>query len=153
MKSILSPRRIYLYLLITAFTQVVFSFHIISNPKTKYPTQRRWQQSASYNKIIFKNTEQQTTNAKTCMSMSVTDNTLHKVPEDDDTPIPFLEVDKSSFIECYADSIAIVNGVEYTIGSPCDHAVALCYFDEDEQLIPIELDEDLMDEIFSLAAG
>ncbi len=87
------------------------------------------------------------------MSMSVTDNTLHKVPEDDDTPIPFLEVDKSSFIECYADSIAIVNGVEYTIGSPCDHAVALCYFDEDEQLIPIELDEDLMDEIFSLAAG
>ena len=87
------------------------------------------------------------------MSMASSDNTLHKAPEDDDTPIPFVEADNSAFIECYADSIAVVNGVEYIIGSPCDHAVALCYFDEDEQLIPIELDEDLMDEIFSLAAG
>mmetsp|Transcript_15464 Transcript_15464/g.19636 ORF Transcript_15464/g.19636 Transcript_15464/m.19636 type:complete len:268 (+) Transcript_15464:107-910(+) len=92
---------------------------------------------------------------KTFMTMSQTnsDNSLHKVPEDDDTAIPFVEVDNSSFIECYADSIAIVNGVEYTIGSPCDNAVALCYFDDDEQLIPIEMDEDLMDEIFALAAS
>ena len=58
----------------------------------------------------------------------------------------------ASFIECYADSIAIVNGVEYTIGSPCDNAVSLCYFDDDQQLIPIEMDGDLMDEIFALAA-
>lgn len=90
-----------------------------------------------------------------CLAMSQTNhrgNSLHKVPEDDDTAIAFVEVDDSSFIECYADSIAIINGVEYTIGSPCDHSVALCYFDEDEQLIPIELDEELMDDIFNIAA-
>lgn len=100
-------------------------------------------------------TSKQRIATKTCMRMSQTSssNGLQKVPEEDDTPIPFVEVDNSSFIECYADSKAIVNGVEYTIGSPCDNAVALCYFDPDEQLIPIEMEEDLMDEIFALAAS
>lgn len=91
---------------------------------------------------------------QTRLALSHTDsNILHKVSEDDETPIPFVESDNSAFIECYADSIAIINGVEYTIGSPCDHAVALCYFDDEEELIPIELDEDLMDKIFNLAAS
>eukprot|EP00559_Dactyliosolen_fragilissimus_P003647 CAMPEP_0184866188 /NCGR_PEP_ID=MMETSP0580-20130426/21246_1 /TAXON_ID=1118495 /ORGANISM="Dactyliosolen fragilissimus" /LENGTH=298 /DNA_ID=CAMNT_0027365723 /DNA_START=140 /DNA_END=1036 /DNA_ORIENTATION=+ len=78
-------------------------------------------------------------------------NRLEKIPDDDDTPIPFLDVDGRSFIECYADSVAHLNGVEYTIGSPCDHSVALCYFDTEDQLLPIELDDDLMDEIFPIA--
>ena len=91
-------------------------------------------------------------NKYACLQMTNGGSTLHKVPEDDDTAIPFMEVDGSAFIECYADSVAIINGVEYTIGSPCDHAVALCYFDEDEQLVPIELDEDLMDDVFNIAA-
>jgi hypothetical protein len=86
------------------------------------------------------------------MSQTDSENSLCKVPEDDDTAIPFVEVDDSSFIECYADSTAVVNGVKYTIGSPCDNAVSLCYFDTNDQLVPIELDEDLMDEIFPLAA-
>jgi hypothetical protein len=86
------------------------------------------------------------------MTQISSDNSLQKVPEDDETAIPFLEGDNSSFIECYADSKAIVSGVEYTIGSPCDNAVALCYFDDQEQLVPIELDEELMDDIFNLAA-
>lgn len=79
-------------------------------------------------------------------------NTIHKVPEDDDTAIPFLDPKKNAFIECYADSIAIIDGVEYTIGNPCDTSVALCYFDEDYSLVPIDLDGPLMDEIFPLAA-
>jgi hypothetical protein len=79
-------------------------------------------------------------------------NTIHKVPEDDDTAIPFLDPKKNSFIECYADSIAIIDGVEYTIGNPCDTSVALCYFDDDYSLVPIDLDGPLMDEIFPLAA-
>ena len=96
--------------------------------------------------------ERRITHKYMTLSQTNGDNSLHKVPEDDDTAIPFVEVGSSSFIECYADSIAIVNGVEYTIGSPCDHAVALCYFDDDEQLIPIELEEDLMDDIYNMAA-
>jgi len=80
-------------------------------------------------------------------------NTIHKVPEDDDTSIPFLDPKNNAFIECYADSIAIIDGVEFTIGNPCDTSVALCYFDEEESLIPIELDSPRMDEIFSVAAS
>jgi Protein of unknown function (DUF3727). len=95
------------------------------------------------------------TAAKTRMyfsSSKLYQNTIHKVPEDDDTAIPFLDPKKNSFIECYADSIAIIEGVEYTIGNPCDTSVALCYFDENYNLVPIDLDGPLMDEIFPLAA-
>lgn len=62
-----------------------------------------------------------------------------------------MDVDGDRSIDCYVDSYANVGGVEYTVGSPCDYAVALCYFDEGEQLVPIELDEDLMDLIFPVA--
>lgn len=95
--------------------------------------------------------QKSTTTTRLTMSPTHSQDSLQKLPEDDDTPITFLDVDGSSFIECYADSVAVVNGVQYTIGSPCDHAVSLCYFDEDEQLIPIELDEPLMDDIFNIA--
>lgn len=75
---------------------------------------------------------------------------LSPVPSDlEGVPIPF--IDGTSFIECYADSIATVNGVEYTIGFPCDYAVALCYLGEDSQLIPVELDDEMMDDVFPLA--
>ena len=84
--------------------------------------------------------------------MSRNENTLIKVPDDDDTTIPFVDTENPGFIECYADSLAEVNGVKYTIGSPCDNAVALCFFDDNDQLIPIELDEDLMDDVFPIAA-
>ena len=80
-------------------------------------------------------------------------NTIHKVPEDDDTPIPFVDVKSNNYIECYADSIAVIDGVEYTVGNPCDTAVALCYFDLADDLIPIELDSPMMDEMFPITAG
>ena len=78
-------------------------------------------------------------------------------PEEEGIPIPFVDVDGQSFIECYADSIAEVDGVEYTIGVPCDYAVALCFFEQgdggedDYQLVPLELDDPKMDEIFPIA--
>lgn len=82
--------------------------------------------------------------------LSTSSPALSPVPSDlEGVPIPF--IDGSSFIECYADSIATVNGVKYTIGVPCDYAVALCYLDKDSQLIPVELDEALMDDVFPLA--
>ncbi len=77
---------------------------------------------------------------------------LEPIPsEEEGIPIPFVDVTGSSFIECYADSVAILNGIQYTIGVPCDHSVALCYYDEFDQLIPIELEDDLMDDIFPVA--
>ena len=80
--------------------------------------------------------------------------TLERVPPDEEgLPIPFVDLEGSSFIECYADSFATVKGVQYTIGVPCDYAVALCYFDEQEQLIPVELDDEMMDDVFPVAAS
>lgn len=91
----------------------------------------------------------------TCLAMSEGDADeprLKRVPPDmEGVPIPYIDVKGNSFIECYADSVAYVNGEEYTIGVPCDYSVALCYFDDDGQLIPVELDDDLMDDIFPLA--
>ncbi|KAI2503141.1 Protein of unknown function (DUF3727) [Fragilaria crotonensis] len=79
-------------------------------------------------------------------------NELHVVSNDDSqVPIPFMDLETNSFIECYVDAVAKVDGVEYTIGVPCDHAVALCYFDDDDQLVPVELEEDLMDDVFPIA--
>ena len=78
---------------------------------------------------------------------------LKRIPPDmEGVAIPFVDVGGNSFIECYADSVANVEGVEYTIGVPCDYSVALCYFDEQGQLVPVELDDDeLMNDIFPLA--
>lgn len=56
-------------------------------------------------------------------------------------------------IDCYVDSYATLDGEEFTIGSPCDYAVALCYFEGEEQLVPIELDDPLMDDVFPIAEG
>uniref|UniRef100_A0A7R9ZCD2 Uncharacterized protein n=1 Tax=Pseudictyota dubia TaxID=2749911 RepID=A0A7R9ZCD2_9STRA len=77
--------------------------------------------------------------------------TLVKIPEDDDTPIAFVDTFGSSFIECYADSVVTLEGQTYTIGSPCDCSVALTYFDESGQLFPVELDSELMDDVFPVA--
>jgi hypothetical protein len=117
-------------------------------PATEHSLETSFQRMA----IGEERRQQSATSTSLRMTKTNSDNSLHKVPEDDDTAIAFVDKENNSFIECYADSIAIVNGVEYTIGSPCDHAVALCYFDDEDQLLPVELDEDLMDEIFPLAA-
>jgi hypothetical protein len=85
------------------------------------------------------------TTTKLCVS-------FRPVPSDQEgVPIPFVDVHGRSFIECYADAIAEVDGIEYTIGVPCDYAVALCYFDEDQQLVPIELSDPLMDDVYPIA--
>jgi len=77
---------------------------------------------------------------------------LQPVPSDQDNiPIPFVDVQGNNFIECYADSMVEIDGVQYTIGVPCDYAVALCYFREDQQLVPIELNDPLMDDVYPIA--
>jgi hypothetical protein len=71
----------------------------------------------------------------------------------EDVPIPYVDIPGSSFIECYADTIAKINGVEYTIGVPCDYAVALCCYNKAKQLVPLELDDETMDDVFPIAEG
>jgi hypothetical protein len=101
---------------------------------------RRHQQRPS-NLIIF-----------TSSSASHNEPTLTRVSEEDEgVPIPFVDKEGNRFIECYADSIAIVEGEEYTIGVPCDYCVALCYTDMDNNLVPVDLNDKLMDDIFPIA--
>ena len=67
---------------------------------------------------------------------------LIKIPDDDETPIAFMDVSEASFIDCYADSVATLDGVTYTIGSPCDCPVALTYFQGEcraDEIIPLLL--------------
>jgi hypothetical protein len=79
---------------------------------------------------------------------------LQRIPSDDEgIPIPFVDLEANNFIECFADSFTTIDNVEYTIGVPCDYAVALCYFDDEEQLIPVELDDDIMEDVFPVAAS
>lgn len=84
---------------------------------------------------------------------------FQKVEDSDSTAVPYVDPSATSssgpsFIECYVDSVATVNHVEYSIGSPCDYAVALCYFGDDGELNPVDLDDDaLMDEVFPIAAS
>ena len=92
---------------------------------------------------------------KLCMASDpIVESKFEKMNEDDDQVIAFMDTSMTRGIDCYVDSYATVDGVEYTIGSPCDYAVAICYFEgEDEQLVPIELDDPLMDDIFPIAEG
>lgn len=78
---------------------------------------------------------------------------FEKINEDDDQVMAFMDRSEENGIDCYVDSYATLDGIEYTIGSPCDYAVALCYFEDDEQLVPIELDDPLMDDVFPIAEG
>ena len=79
--------------------------------------------------------------------------TYIKVPDDDDTVIPFVDPDTNTFIDCYADSIVTLSdGITYTVGEPCDYAVALGYVDERQGgLVPLELDDPMMDDVFPVA--
>jgi len=85
-------------------------------------------------------------------SSSEGSSSLTRVSEEHEgVSIPFLDRTENSFIECYADSIITVEGIDYTIGVPCDYCVALCYFDDNQNLLPVELNDDLMDDIFPVA--
>lgn len=86
-------------------------------------------------------------------ALFASDQKFEKIDEDDDQIFAFMETSGERGIDCYIDSYATVDGVEYSIGLPCDYAVALCYFEGDEQLVPIELEEPLMDDIFPIAEG
>jgi hypothetical protein len=79
---------------------------------------------------------------------------LQPIPADlEGVPIPFIDTVTNTFIECYADSTCTVQGITYTVAVPCDYSVALCTNSEHDpdQLVPIELSDPLMDDIFPVA--
>lgn len=71
-------------------------------------------------------------------------------PELEGIPIPFIDRESNTFIDCFADTTCQLDGVTYTIGVPCDTAVALCKM-ENEELVPVEESE--LDDVFSIAAA
>ena len=87
------------------------------------------------------------------MQQASSGTTYNKVSDEDDTVIPFVDPETNSFIDCYADSIVTLpDGITYTVGEPCDYAVALGYVDEREGgLVPLELDDPMMDDVFPVA--
>ena len=60
--------------------------------------------------------------------------------------------DEEHVIMCHVDATALIDGVEYSVGYPCDHAVDIAYIETDdsgeEGLILIETDDPLMDDLF-----
>jgi Protein of unknown function (DUF3727) len=89
---------------------------------------------------------------KPLLATSADDLELERVPTSlENVPLPFIDPESNSFIECFADSIVTLDGTTYTIAVPCDYSVALCYFDDSENLVPIELDDPLMDDVFPVA--
>lgn len=81
--------------------------------------------------------------------------TFNKVAESEsDVATPFFDATSDNYIDCYIDSVATVDGAEYFIGVPCDYSVALCYFDENGGLCPVDLEDDeMMDSVFPVAEG
>lgn len=127
--------------------QISTNIHLNENPTKSY-----YKPTALYATSNKSKAKSSSSNKK-----NPNENTIYKIPDEDDTCIPFIDPLTNTFIECYADSIAMVKGEEYTVGTPCDSPVALCYFkgdgdEEDLQLLPIEMEDELMDEVFPVAA-
>jgi hypothetical protein len=99
----------------------------------------------------FTNSERKQQRPYNLVILSSTASLTRVSEEEEGVPIPFVDKEGNRFIECYADSIATVEGEEYTIGVPCDYCVALCYTDDDNNLVPVELNDKLMDDIFPIA--
>ena len=66
-------------------------------------------------------------------------------------PLAFVDTTQSNFLECFADVTCVIDNVEYTIGSPCDTAVAICTFVTEQELVPLELDDPRLDKVFPIA--
>ena len=43
------------------------------------------------------------------------------------------------------------DGKRYAVGSPCDYCVALCSFENGDQLVPVEEEDEIMDRLFPIA--
>mmetsp|Transcript_33337 Transcript_33337/g.48219 ORF Transcript_33337/g.48219 Transcript_33337/m.48219 type:complete len:252 (-) Transcript_33337:254-1009(-) len=79
---------------------------------------------------------------------------VNKLSQDaTEDPLAFIDLHgpgEPRWIDVAGDYMIKLNGVEYTIGMPCDYSVAICYFDDDDQLVPVDIDSELMSEIFPI---
>lgn len=70
-----------------------------------------------------------------------------------DDPLAFIDLfgpGEPRWIDVDPDYIITLGGQEYTVGVPCDYSVAICYYDEDDQLVPVDIDSELMEEVFPI---
>jgi hypothetical protein len=54
-------------------------------------------------------------------------------------------------IDCYVDAYVMANEKKYAVGSPCDYCVALCSYENEGQLVPIEEGDEILDRLFPIA--
>lgn len=79
------------------------------------------------------------------------DNSLEMIPPVDGEYEPVQFTDGTGVVDCFVDAVATINDVQYTVGHVCDNAADIVYLDEDGDLVPIEVDDQLMEEIFPVA--
>ena len=95
-----------------------------------------------------------TYNSALHMSHSIGENKVERYePGPNDEPLAFIDLfgpGEPRWIDVDPDYIIQLNGVEYTVGVPCDYSVAICYYDDDDQLVPVDIDSELMDDIFPI---
>jgi len=99
-------------------------------------------------------------NQRTAIVMSATSNDNNnklEMIEGELEPIPFTESSPTTskgepIVECYVDAIATIDNTQYMVGHTCDHAIDIVFIDEEDELVPIEIEDDLMDDIFPMAA-
>ena len=104
--------------------------------------------------FVARQSEPKSTSLFSSVDSDSTEPGLRRVPVAlEGLPIPYVDIPGNSYIECYADSIAKIGGVEYTIGVPCDYAVALWFNNNDNQLVPNDLDDPIMEGIFNISEG
>ncbi|GMH56540.1 hypothetical protein TrRE_jg9028 [Triparma retinervis] len=54
-------------------------------------------------------------------------------------------------IDCYVDAFVVISGRKYAVGSPCDYCVALCSYENEGQLVPVEEGDEVLDRLFPIA--
>ena len=67
-------------------------------------------------------------------------------------PITFADSTAKKNVEtaimCHVDCLATISGTDYSVGYPCDNPVDVAYVDGDDEFVPVEVDEPIMDDIF-----
>mmetsp|Transcript_16599 Transcript_16599/g.21603 ORF Transcript_16599/g.21603 Transcript_16599/m.21603 type:complete len:262 (-) Transcript_16599:263-1048(-) len=88
------------------------------------------------------------------LCMSANDGKVTRLdPDPREDPLAFIDLDgpgEPRWIDVIGDYQIELRGAEYTVGVPCDYSVAICYFDSSDQLVPVDIDSEVMDNIFPI---
>lgn len=72
-------------------------------------------------------------------------------------PVILRDVDRGRAIECYTHSHARLSGgddgAQYIVCTPCDPCIEICEVGVDDEVYPLQEEDDRMDSLFPIAAG